>query len=70
MKDEKDIPCINVDAHPDNADWTKKIWDLPPYKSKEFFMIVPEKDLPRFRKLAVYRFAVSKGVIVNDEWVG
>ena len=27
---------ICIDADPFNADWTKRTWDLPPYKSPEF----------------------------------
>lgn len=52
----------------ENADWTKQTWDLPPYKSKEFFEVV--KDLRAFKKLPVYAHAVRKGLIVNDRWVG
>jgi hypothetical protein len=43
-------------------------WDLPPYKSAEFNSLVT--DLDHFRTLPVYRFAVKRRVIVNDEWVG
>jgi len=59
---------INIDAIPENADWTKQRWDLPLYKSDEFNTLVP--DLDGFRKLPVYKFAVKKGLIVDDEWVG
>lgn len=59
---------ISIDAIPENADWTKQSWDLPPYKSDEFNALVP--DLDEFRKLPVYKFAVKKGLIVDDEWVG
>lgn len=62
------MPAINIDANPDNADWTKRSWDLPPYKSPAFNALV--SDLDAFRKLPVYRFAVMRGLIVDDEWVG
>lgn len=61
---------INVDANPLNADWTKRTWDLPPYKSKQFMRLLKGSTLEDFRKLPVYLFAVEKGVIVDDEWVG
>lgn len=63
---------INIDADPMNADWTKRTWDLPPYKSEEFmrFLQSSGSTLEDFRKLPIYVFAVEKGVIVNDEWVG
>jgi hypothetical protein len=56
------------DAESENQDWTKQTWDLPPYKSDEFLAMF--SDLPAFRKLPVYKFAVKNGLIVNDEWVG
>jgi hypothetical protein len=59
---------INIDADPFNADWIKQSWDLPPYKSEEFMKSFP--DLDKFRKLPVYKMAVAKGLILNDEWVG
>lgn len=61
----------NVDALLVNADWTKQTWDLPPYKSDAFFLVIGGKDrLRNFRKLPVYQFAVEKGLIVKDKWVG
>jgi hypothetical protein len=57
-----------ADWNPENEDWTKKTWDLPPYKSNEFLALVP--DLDRFRTLPVYQHAVKRGLIANDEWVG
>jgi len=56
------------DATPENADWTKKSWDLPPYKSAEFMALVP--DLEAFKNLLVYRWACEAGLICDDEWVG
>lgn len=56
------------DRDPKNQDWTKQTWDLPAYKSDEFLQSHP--DLVHFRTLPVYKFAVEKGLIVNDQWVG
>jgi len=57
-----------------NADWTKKSWDLPPYKSEEFLKGLERMDmtLEQFKKLPVYKHAVSRGLIdeESDEWVG
>lgn len=55
-----------------NADWTKQHWDLPPYKSEEFmsFFARSGMTLEQFRKLPVYKFAVKRKLIVNDEWAG
>lgn len=63
---------INIDADPRNQDWTKRTWDLPPYKSEEFnrFLAAQEMSLEQFRKLPVYEFAIDKGLIKNDTWVG
>ncbi len=62
------IEPINIDADPYNANWTKKTWDLPPYKSAEFLALV--NDLDAFRRLPVYQMAVKNGLIKKDEWVG
>jgi hypothetical protein len=59
---------INIDADPINQDWIKIGWDLPPYKSEEFMRTV--KDLEHFKTLPIYKFAVKRGLIVNDEWAG
>ncbi len=61
---------FNMDANPENADWTKQYWDLPPYKSAEFLALWPEHKLNEFRKLAIYKRAVQQGKIVDDEWAG
>lgn len=65
-------PVIHVDAIPSNADWTKQTWDLPPYKSEEFmaFLKGTGSTLEQFRQLPVYRFAVRRGLIKDDEWQG
>jgi len=59
---------LAIDAATGNQDWTKKSWDLPPYKSDDFLALV--LDLPAFRKLPVYKTAVRNGLIVDDEWNG
>lgn len=61
---------VNIDGAQHNADWTKQTWDLPPYKSEEFMKLLRNKTLEDFRKLPVYKHAVRKGLIVDDEWVG
>jgi len=58
---------INMDETPQNQDWTKTEWDLPPYKSKEFRKSVT--NLKKFRKLPVYKWAVKNGLIKKDKWV-
>lgn len=52
----------------ESADWAKKSWDLPPYKSPDFMEQFP--DLAQFRTLPVYKNAVEQGLIVNDRWAG
>ena len=59
---------LNIDEHPMNQDWSKRTWNLPPYKSKEFLDIIT--DLNHFRQLPVYKFAVMNGLIKDDEWQG
>lgn len=61
---------ISLDSNSINADWTKRTWDLPPYKSKEFmdFLRSTGSSLEQFKRTNVYRFAVNEGLIVDDEW--
>lgn len=63
---------VHLDETWEDADWPKMTWDLPPYKSSEFMELVicGGWNLEDFRRLPVYKFAVARGVIVNDEWVG
>jgi len=58
-----------LDDSIENADWIKQTWDLPPYLSPEFFLIVPYEDLDKFRKRPVYKNAVSQGLIHDDQWM-
>ena len=61
--------ALNIDASQENQDWLKTMnWDLPPYKSDEFLLTF--NDLASFRNLPLYKSAVEKGLIVNDEWKG
>lgn len=64
------MKTINLDHSVAAADWIKGGWDLPPYKSPEFFCLVPLAELEEFRKLPVYTNAVKTGLIYDDEWVG
>jgi hypothetical protein len=61
-----------IDSDPYNADWTKRTWDLPPYKSKEFMLLLTswKMTIDHFRRLPVYKFAIDQGLIANDEWIG
>lgn len=47
---------INIDADAMNADWAKRTWDLPPYKSPEFmnFLRFTGSTLDQFRNTPVY----------------
>lgn len=63
---------LNIDANIENADWPKRTWNLPAYKSEEFYieLVLEHMTLAQFRKLPVYKFAVRNGLIKNDEWTG
>jgi len=63
------VDVVELDNSVENADWVKHTWDLPPYKSREFFALVPLKQLDHFRTLPVYQQAVKSGLIHDDEWV-
>lgn len=43
-------------------------WGFPPYKTPAFLAL--GIDLDSFRLSSEYQYAVEKGWIVNDEWVG
>lgn len=45
---------IYIDADLDNADWTKRTWDLP-YKSEEELKEDLGDEYENFTKLPVYR---------------
>ena len=64
-KEEISKMVLNIDAIPENADWTKKSWDLPKYKSKEFYRILKSMNmtLEQFKKLPVYKWNLKAGNI-------
>lgn len=53
---------MNIDKDMENADWTKMTWDLPKYKSKEFYdwLKFSGMTLTQFKKLPVYKFNKDK----------
>lgn len=68
--DGRQQQVLSPDADSDDADWTKKTWDWPPYKSREFFdSIGGVEDLDAFRETPAYKMAVERGLIHDDEWV-
>ena len=56
---------INIDANLENADWSKKTWDLPEYKSKEFmdWLKFSGMTLEKFKQLPVYKWNLKAGNI-------
>ena len=62
----------NLDTELHNADWTKIVWELPPYKSEDFYeqLNFMEFTLEEFKRLPVYQYALQEGRIKNDKWVG
>lgn len=70
QEDDDAVPTISPDDSIEGADWSKQGWDLPPYKSSEFFQAIGgHEHLDGFRKLPVYNHAVEAGLIHDDEWV-
>ena len=67
---QEDADEWSPDATIEGADWTKQGWDLPPYKSPEFFQAIGGyEQLAAFKQLPVYNRAVEDGKIHDDEWV-
>lgn len=56
---------INIDANLENADWSKRTWDLPEYKSDEFYRLLKSMNmtLEQFKKLPVYKWNLKAGNI-------
>jgi len=56
---------FNIDANLENADWTKRTWDLPEYKSYEFYRLLKSMNmtLEQFKKLPVYKWNLKAGNI-------
>ena len=59
------IMVINIDENLENADWSKKSWDLPEYKSEEFYRLLKfmNMSLEQFKKLPVYKWNLKAGNI-------
>jgi len=57
--------ALNIDAILENADWTKRSWDLPKYKSEEFYswLKFSGMTLEQFKKLPVYKWNLKTGNI-------
>ncbi len=55
----------NIDENINDADWTKRTWDLPEYGSEEFnqFLENTGQTLEHFKTLPVYKWAVKRGEI-------
>ena len=60
---------VSMDDDLNSADWTKTTWDLPPYKSADFFQVIPFSMLDDFRTWPVYKAAEAACLICDDEWV-
>jgi len=56
---------INIDENLENADWSKRSWDLPEYKSEEFYRLLKfmNMSLEQFKKLPVYKWNLKAGNI-------
>ena len=56
---------VNIDANLENADWSKRTWDLPEYKSDEFmdWLRFSGMTLEQFKKLPVYKWNLKAGNI-------
>ena len=59
------IPILHIDSDIENADWTKTKWDLPKYKSEEFYKVLKsmKMTLTQFKKLPVYKHAKLRGEV-------
>jgi len=62
---KKDIP--NLDEDLENADWTKRSWDLPEFGSVKFdeFLAASGMTLGHFKKLPVYKWMIESGLKVG-----
>lgn len=61
----EEAEVLNIDAILENADWTKQSWDLPKYKSKEFYdwLKFSGMTIEQFKKLPVYKLNLANGTI-------
>ena len=64
-KVHKRLTVLYPDAETSNADWTKTKWDLPKYKSEEFYRILNTMGITieHFRTLPVYKYNIATGRI-------
>lgn len=53
---------MNIDANPNNADWTKQSWDIPANSLDELrqWLASQELTVEQFKALPVYRFNIKK----------
>lgn len=63
---------VKMDFNVESADWIKQSWPFAPYRSKEFMEMLKRLGvtLKHFKSLPVYKRAVERGLIINDEWRG
>ena len=70
---DNDLPVIDVDGEPQNADWLRTRWPetWPPYKSPDFLQMLRSwgTSLEQFRTWPLYQEMVRQGRIRDDEWV-
>ena len=53
---------FNIDSLPENADWTKRTWDLPTDKAEFLaFLECSGRTIEEFKKLPVFKFALATG---------
>lgn len=57
-----DRPRFDLDADPDNADWTKGTWDLPVHdvESLRAYLAAQRRTVAAFKRLPIYRMNVKK----------
>ena len=57
----KKAPVICIDADIENADWTKKTWDLPTDKAEFLaYLKASGTTVENFKQLPVYRWNLDK----------
>lgn len=69
IKEDKAKISFDADEPLENADWTKKTWDLPPYNSREFLdqLKFMGMTLEQFKKLPVYKARAIKKSYTDEE---
>lgn len=63
---------VKMDFNVESADWIKQSWPFAPYRSERFMEMLKrlEVSLESFKALPIYKRAVERGLIINDEWRG